>query len=146
MNHNEEDYIRMTQVFEDTMKESVEQVNTKPNPDALANSVLKILEMVYEDEPTRTLRLPEEEILGYMFVRMAIDKINQIPDINPMAMFKVFQKVVEDINNQENDPNNGPNTNSRRSRKTRQTRQKRNQRKQRNRRNKHNTRRYRKRV
>ena len=141
--HNEEDPSRMTQVFEDTMEESAKQLNTIDNPDAFAKSVLKILEMVYEDEPTRTLQLPKEEIRGYMFVRMAIDKINQIPDINPMAMFKVFQKVVEDINNQENDPNNGPNANQRRSRSRKSSRK---QRQQRNKRNKRNTRRYRKRV
>ena len=146
MNRNEEDFIIMTQVFEDTMEESAKQLNTIDNPDAFAKSVLKILEMVYEDEPTRTLRLPEEDILGYMFVRTAIDKINKIPDINPMAMFKVFQKVVEDINNQENDPNNGPNANQKRNRKTRRKRNRSNRSNRRNQRNERNTRRYRKRV
>jgi hypothetical protein len=66
---------------------------------------------------------------------MVIDNINQIPDINRMAMFHVFQEVVADPDKPENDPNNGPNNYTRRSRSRKGSRKQR---------NKRNTRRYRK--
>jgi hypothetical protein len=136
------DYKRMKELLDDTVGNILTQLNsnTKANPAPLVQSVLTTLEMVYEDEPTRTLRLPERNGLrnglGYTFVRMVIDNINQIPDINRMAMFHVFQEVVADLDKLENwDPNNGPNNYTRRSRSRKGSRKQHNQR---------NTRRYRK--